>query len=39
MIYQRLYLARTQTTHNLEYSTHKIEGQLPKKGASWVLGR
>ena len=24
--------------HILEDSTHKIEGQPPKKGVSWVLG-
>ena len=31
-------IPRTRMTHILEDSTHKIEGQPPKKGVSWVLG-
>jgi len=31
-------MPRTQMTHILEDSTHKIVGQPPKKGVSWVLG-
>ena len=37
--YFTLLIPRTQMAHILEDSTHKIEGQLSKKGVSWVLGR
>ena len=33
-----IYIPRTQMTHILEDSTHKIEGQPPKKEVSWGLG-
>ncbi len=31
-------IPRTQMTHILKDSTHKMEGQPPKKEISWVLG-
>ena len=31
-------LPRTQMTHILEDSTHKMEGQPPEKEVKWVLG-
>ncbi len=33
-----ILVPRTQMTHILEDSAHKIEGQLPKKEVIWVPG-